>query len=117
MAKKRERMFNDIERIERMVENNEVPTDIVTSNKLFEYRLEKLANTPGIYRDERFDYKDIGESIDKDFEFFEEELEELFDEPKHRQLKAEHGSLKQNSIQALEEPYPTECYNHGQLSK
>ena len=53
MAKKRERMFNDIERIERMAENNEIPTDIVTSNRLFEYRLEKLANTPGIYRDER----------------------------------------------------------------
>ena len=36
-----------------MYENKEVPTDIPTSNKLYELRLEKQKDRPGIRQDDK----------------------------------------------------------------
>ena len=51
--KKREKMFAERQWLDDMLESDEYPTDIVTSNKLFNYHLEKMADAPGIRRDDK----------------------------------------------------------------
>ena len=46
-------MFEERERLEQMLETGEVPTDIPTSNKLFDLWKEKMADTPGAHRNDK----------------------------------------------------------------
>ena len=46
-------MFAERTRIEEMYSNKDKPTDIVTSNKLFDYYKEVNADRPGIRRDDK----------------------------------------------------------------
>ena len=65
--------------------------------------------------------KPIDHTIDVNVEELIDELarmEEEFD-PESKGIRSLKKSveMKEESIMALEEPYPTDCYNHGQLSK
>ena len=51
--KKRERMFAERDTMEHYLNSEEFPTDIVTSNKLYKYYHEKMADAPGIRRDDK----------------------------------------------------------------
>ena len=52
-AHRRQKQFEERERIETMYENKEVPTDIPTSNKLYELWLEKQKDRPGLRQDDK----------------------------------------------------------------
>ena len=51
--KKRERMFAERETMDHYLNSNEYPTDIVTANKLYKYYHEKMADAPGVRRDDK----------------------------------------------------------------
>ena len=51
--KKRERMFAERETMDYYLNSNEYPTDIVTANKLYKYYHEKMADAPGVRRDDK----------------------------------------------------------------
>jgi hypothetical protein len=43
-----------------MVRNKDKPTDIITSNAMYEYWLETQADRPGLRRDDKYDLKPAG---------------------------------------------------------
>ncbi len=51
--KKQEQMFAEKQWLDDMLESDDYPKDIMTSNKLFNHYLEKMANAPGLRRDDR----------------------------------------------------------------
>ena len=52
-AFRRQKMLEERQRLESMLENKEVPTDIPTSNKLFELWKEKMSDRPGVRQSEK----------------------------------------------------------------
>ena len=46
-------MFAEKDVMEHYLSTDEFPTDIVTANKLYKYYHEKLADAPGIRRDDK----------------------------------------------------------------
>lgn len=112
----REKMFEEKTRLERMMENKERVTDIPTSNKLFELWLEKQGDRPGLRKDDKYDlvpHETLylhAEDIES-----EDEMEIKADRPVRILKSTINGD--EAVINKLEEPYPTECYNHGKLAK
>ena len=118
---KRERMFEERSRLENIMENKEPVYDIPTSNKLFELWLEKQGDRPGIRQDDKYDLVP--------HETLYLSAEDVPDESGDVDITAPERAgrriLKSSSINGgdelvinkLEEPYPTECYNHGRLAK
>ena len=49
----RQKMLEERERLEEMLENKEAPTDIPTANRLFDLWKEKQADRPGIRQDDK----------------------------------------------------------------
>jgi len=116
-AYQREKMFEEKTRLERIQENKEPVTDIPTSNKLFELWLEQQGDRPGIRQDEKYDllphetvYLHAEDIVD------DEDMQIQNDRPV-RILKSSINGKDEAVINRLEEPYPTECYNHGKLAK
>lgn len=99
-----------------MVENREVPTDIPTSNKMYEMWLETIGDKRGVRQNEKHDLvphdtvlvhaEDMSETGDVD----------TTPGRPGRRLKSTVNS-DEAIINRLEEPYPTDCYNHGNLAK
>jgi hypothetical protein len=50
---RRNKLFEERTRVEQMLENSEVPTDIITSNKMLELWTEKQADRAGIRQDDK----------------------------------------------------------------
>jgi len=50
---RRQKKFEERERIEKMLERGEVASDIPTSNKMYELWLEKLGDKPGLRQDDK----------------------------------------------------------------
>ena len=109
----RQRKFEERQKLDELEEAGEYVTDLRTSKKQFEYWKEKMADKRTFKQDERFDFvaedtvtllEDIGML----------NLAEIGEG--RRQLSAinDEGEL---IIHRLDEPYPTECYNHGQMAK
>lgn len=125
---KRERMFEERTRLENIMENKEPVYDIPTSNKLFELWLEKQSDRPGIRQDDKYDLVPH-ETLYLSAEDVPDQTESSGDEAaSDTEISPERSArriLKSSSINGgdelvinkLEEPYPTECYNHGRLAK
>ena len=99
-----------------MYENKEEATDIPTSNKLYEYWLEKQSDRPGIRQDDKYDLV-AHETLTLRAEdiYDESETDISMDRPRRMLKSTINGD--EITINKLEEPYPTECYNHGRLAK
>ena len=95
-----------------MMENKEMPTDIPTANKLYELWLEKQRDRPNIRRDDKYDLiphdtlQLRAEHINSD-----DDVNISVDRPVRILKSSVNGD--ELVINRLEEPYPTECYNHG----
>lgn len=98
-----------------MEARGEYSTDLRTSKKQFEHWKEKMANKRTFKQDNRFDF--VPEETVLITEDFALNLAEITGEHEGgRQLSTvnDQGELV---IHRLEEPYPTECYSHGQMAK
>ena len=90
----------------------EYATDIRTSKKQFEYWKDKMANKRTFKQDERFDFV----AVDSVPLLEDIAVDQIGEHIGVRQLSAinDEGEIV---IHRLDEPYPTECYNHGQMAK
>ena len=113
---KNRKMFEEKERLEKMYESGEKPTDIPTSNKLYEMWLEKQADRPGIRQDDKYDLIPH-ETLQLNAEDIvsSEDIDITFDRPVRMLKSTINGD--EAVINRLVEPYPTECFNHGKLAK
>ena len=111
----RARMFEERQKLEDLEASGEYTTDLRTSKRQFEYWKEKMQDKRTSKQDERFDL--IAEDsvpILEDIAMLN--LAEVGEHKGGRQLSSinDQGEL---IIHRLDEPYPTECYNHGQMAK
>jgi len=113
-AIRRAKQLAEKERIADMLENNILATDIPTSNKMYDAWLEKQGDRPGIRQDDKYDliphdtvylHAEDVEETDSDFNLGRP----------GRVLKSVING-DEAMINRLDEPYPTECYNHGKLA-
>ena len=97
--------------MEAMEAAGEHATDTRTQKRQFEYYREKIQNKRTSKQDDRFDFipEDTVE-LREDIAMLN--LEEVGEHKGGRQLSSinDKGEL---IIHRLDEPYPTECYNHG----
>jgi len=108
----RQQQFDDRQRMEDMEAAGEYATDRRTARQQLEYREEQARNRRGPEHDDRFDLiPEDSVLITEDISFAETEQR-----AGGRQLSTinDQGELV---IHRLDEPYPTECYNHGQMAK
>jgi len=89
----------------------------LTSVGVYEYWIEQQADRPGIRRDDKYDLVPAGTLVLNPEEFEQELSENAIDLSRGGRAMKTTINPKEETIYALDEPYPTECYNHGQLSK
>ena len=111
----RQKMFEERQKLDDMEAAGEYATDIRTSKRQFEHWKEKMANKRTSKQDDRFDLAEEDTvALREDIAVLN--LSQVGEHEGGRQLSSinEEGELV---IHRLEEPYPTECYNHGQMAK
>ena len=106
----RARMFEERQKLDDLEASGEYTTDLRTSKRQFEYWKEKMQNKRTSKQDDRFDL------IEEDSVPILEDIAMMNlaegENKGGRQLSSinDQGEL---IIHRLDEPYPTECYNHG----
>ena len=110
----RQKKMEARQRLEDIEASGEYPKDIRTQKAMFEYWKEKTQSKRTKKQDERFDFiEEDSVSLHADMAM---NLQQEGTREGGRQLSTinDQGELV---IYKLEEPYPTECYNHGQMAK
>jgi len=118
-AYQREKKFEEKTRLESILENKETVSDIPTSNKLFELWLEQQGDRSGLRQDDKYDLVPHETLYLHAEDIVEEENDDDMQIKSDRPVRNLKSTINGDEavINRLEEPYPTECYNHGKLSK
>lgn len=111
-----ERTFLERERMEDLEDSKEIITDINLAERQFKYFNQQFKSRVRALQNDDIDLTPVDIVIDRTSQLNNSAYVRAKDYSKHGRALASANKEPTLQISKLEEPYPTSCQNHGQLS-